>query len=132
MVKHRGGCHCSRIQFEVEAKEDLEAYECNCSICKMLGFLHVIVPKENFQLLQGENDLTTYEFGTHTAKHYFCKVCGVKSFYIPRSNPNGYSVNARCLEKTHIQSIKIYSFDGQNWEENASKLSHLTHTKKET
>ncbi len=126
MTIHRGGCHCGRIRFEVEAPEDLEVSECNCSICRMTGHLHLIVRKENFTLLSGQDDITNYQFNTGVAKHYFCSVCGIKSFYIPRSNPEGYSVNARCLDPDSAKSLSVGTFDGRNWEEHAHTLRHLT------
>ncbi len=126
MTIHKGGCHCGRIRFEVEAPEDLEVNECNCSICRMSGHLHLIVRKENFTLLSGRDDITSYQFNTGVAEHSFCANCGVKSFYIPRSNPDGYSVNARCLDPGTVRSLSIDTFDGRNWEEHAHTLRHLT------
>ncbi len=126
-VVHRGGCHCGRVRFEVTAPAELRVDECNCSICRMLGYLHLIVRRADFRLLCGEGDLTTYTFNTGVARHMFCRHCGVKSFYVPRSNPDGYSVNARCLDPDTIVSVTIEAFDGVHWEANAGKLAHLTH-----
>jgi hypothetical protein len=126
MAIHKGGCHCGAVRYEVEALEDLEVSECNCSICSKSGYLHLIVPKDRFHLLSGEHNLQTYTFDTHEAKHLFCRTCGIKSFYIPRSHPDGISVNVRCLENTMIKSIKINQFDGKNWEENIHKLKPLS------
>lgn len=126
MVKHAGGCHCGRVRFEVEAPEEIEAYECNCSICTKGGFLHLIVPRSRFELIQGAEDLFTYTFNTGLAKHLFCKVCGIKSFYIPRSNPDAYSVNVRCLDPATIAKVSIKPFDGKNWELHAGELAHLS------
>jgi hypothetical protein len=125
LVTHHGGCHCRRVVFEVQAPADLHVQECNCSVCSMSGFWHLIVPAAQFKLLQGEEFLTEYTFNTGVAKHRFCKVCGVKSFYIPRSNPSGVDVNARCLQRDTVRSITIEPFDGQNWEANADSLKHL-------
>lgn len=125
-VKHAGGCHCSRVRFEVEAPAEIEARECNCSMCGKTGFLHLIVPKSRFRLLQGADELAQYTFNTGVAKHQFCKVCGIKSFYVPRSNPNGYSVNARCLDPGTVKSLRIVQFDGQNWEQHGTELAHLS------
>ncbi|HEU4343087.1 MAG TPA: GFA family protein [Candidatus Binatia bacterium] len=125
-MKHSGGCHCGRVRFEVEAPAEIEAVECNCSICSKSGFLHLIVPKFRFVLLQGSEHLTTYTFNTAVAQHFFCNVCGIKSFYIPRSNPNGYSVNVRCLEAATIAKVSVRPFDGKNWEEHAAELADLT------
>jgi hypothetical protein len=125
MSWHKGGCHCGAVRFEVQAPADVELDDCNCSLCGMTGFLHLIVPKDRFRLTSGEDKLTTYEFNTRTAKHLFCSVCGVKSFYVPRSHPDGYSVNFRCLHRDEFRSVKITAFDGRNWEANAHKLTPL-------
>lgn len=125
-VKHSGGCHCGRVRFEVESTPDIEADQCNCSICRMAGYLHLIVPMKQFKLLQGEADLETYEFGSKVAKHYFCRHCGIKSFYVPRSHPDGISVNVNCLETATISSVTVMPFDGQSWEKNIHKLSPIS------
>ena len=118
---YKGSCHCGAVAFEVEAPEHLEVEDCNCSICSKSGFLHLIVPKSKFKLLTGEDKLNTYTFNTGVAKHTFCKVCGIKAFYNPRSNPDGIDVNVHCLD-THPKTVNIVKFDGQNWEQNAHKL----------
>ncbi|HEX8958175.1 MAG TPA: GFA family protein [Burkholderiaceae bacterium] len=123
---HSGSCHCGAIQIEVEAPADIEAYECNCSMCRRTGFLHLIAPKESFKLVRGTESLATYTFNTGVAKHYFCKVCGCKPYYVPRSNPDGFSVNVRCLDNTTIASIKILPFDGKDWERSGASLAHLS------
>ena len=122
---YQGGCHCGSIRFEVEAPERIECAKCNCSICAKSGHLHLIVPKSRFKLLQGASELITYTFRTGVAKHHFCKTCGIKSFYIPRSNPDGYDVNVRCLDP-EPREIAIEPFDGRNWELHAHKLAHLS------
>jgi hypothetical protein len=96
----------------------------------MSGFLHLIVPSSHFRLLQGEEVLTTYTFNTHTAKHRFCRVCGIQSFYIPRSNPDGYDVDVRCLDQGTLTAFTILPFDGAQWEENAAALAALSHEPK--
>jgi hypothetical protein len=111
LVTHRGGCHCGTVAFEVDAPARLTVCECNCSICRMSGFLHLIVPRTRFRLLRGAESLTEYRFHTATARHLFCRRCGVKSFYVPRSNPDGYSVNVRCLDHSTIESLDIERFD---------------------
>lgn len=111
------------MTYEVEAPEHLEVDECNCSICAKSGYLHLILPGSKFRLLSGEDYLITYTFNTGVAKHTFCKVCGIKPFYVPRSNPDGISVNARCLDPVP-KSIKITPFDGRNWEQHAHKVAH--------
>lgn len=123
---HKGNCHCGAVRFEVLLPADIEVLECNCSICKMTGYLHVILPASQFKLLEGNEVLTTYTFNTHSAKHRFCKICGIKSFYIPRSHPQGFSVNLRCLDQSKLNKIEIVQFDGHNWEENGPRLKQLT------
>jgi len=115
-VVHRGGCHCGAVAFEVEAPADLEVLECNCSICTMTGFLHLIVPASRFRLQRGREALVSYTFNTGVARHLFCRQCGVKSFYVPRSHPDGVSVNARCIDSPTVTGIKINFVDGRNWE----------------
>lgn len=116
MIQHTGGCHCGRVRFEVTAPARLEVSECNCSICSKTGFLHLIVPKSHFRLLSGEESLSAYRFNTGVAKHLFCSHCGIKSFYVPRSHPDGYSVNARCLDEGTVQGMSVKKIDGRNWE----------------
>jgi hypothetical protein len=115
---YQGTCHCGAIQFEVEAPDEVEVENCN-----MTGFLHLIVPQRNFRLISGEDNITTYTFNTGVAKHTFCKTCGIKPFYIPRSNPDGVDVNLRCLTPLP-KRVKIVNFDGQNWEANAHTVAH--------
>ena len=126
MVIHKGGCHCGKVKFEVEAPEILAVSECNCSICSKSGYLHLIVAKSKFHMLSGAENLQTYTFDTHEAKHLFCKTCGIKSFYIPRSHPDGISVNVRCLDDSTIDGMNIEQFDGKNWEDNIHKLKKLS------
>lgn len=122
-MKYRGSCHCGAVVFEVDAPENIEANHCNCSICTKSGFLHLIVPLSKFRLLSGQEHMSLYTFNTGVAKHTFCKVCGIKPFYTPRSNPDGVDVNVNCLD-TKPFTVNIAHFDGQNWEENAHKLAH--------
>ena len=123
---HRGGCHCGRVRFEVDAPAAINATRCNCSICMMSGYLHLIVPGTSFRLLQGEEAIQTYTFNTGAAKHHFCKYCGVKSFYVPRSHPDGISVNVNCLDRDSIESVDEKAFDGSNWEQNVANLSPIS------
>jgi hypothetical protein len=116
LLWRKGGCHCGAVAFEVLAPDDIEVSECNCSICAMSAYFHLIVPKDRFRLLAGKDALATYEFNTKTAKHMFCRVCGIKSFYVPRSHPDGYSVNVRCLDPDSIRSMRVKPFDGRNLE----------------
>lgn len=121
-MRYEGSCHCGAVAFEVEAPEHLEVEDCNCSICGKTGFLHLIVPASRFRLLRGEEYLTDYRFNTGVARHRFCRVCGVKPFYVPRSNPDGVDVNLRCLD-TEPLSVRVVPFDGRNWEQHAAALA---------
>ena len=128
MRTHTGGCHCGRVRFEVLAPAQLEVADCNCSICSKFGYLHLIVPADRFKLISGREALTTYSFNTHTAKHYFCSTCGVKSFYIPRSHPDGVSVSVRCIDSDTIESMSVKPFDGREWEKGRAEYRDATDT----
>jgi hypothetical protein len=121
-VAHEGGCHCGRVRFRVWAPARLEVVECNCSICRRTAYLHLIVARTRFELLRGEEALVTYRFNTGVARHLFCGVCGVKSFYVPRSHPEGYSVNARCIDSATVEAIRVRPFDGADWEAHIGEL----------
>ena len=116
MKTMQGGCHCGRVRFKVTADLTRVTY-CNCSICSKKGFLHLIVPPEQFELLSGHDDLTTYTFNTGVAKHTFCKHCGIHAFYVPRSDPDKIDVNVRCIEGVDLSALTIKTFDGKHWEE---------------
>lgn len=121
---YSGSCHCQKVQLEVEAPENLEVELCNCSICKKSGFLHLIVPLSKFTITSGEDQLNTYTFNTGVAQHTFCRTCGIKPFYTPRSNPDGIDVNVNCFD-TQGNSIAITEFDGANsWKKDAGRLTH--------
>ncbi len=125
-VTHKGGCHCGAVRFEVDAPRDPEVHECNCSMCSMTGYQHLIVPASQFRLTRGESVLSVYRFNTGVARHLFCSICGIKSFYVPRSNPDGFSVNLRCLDTGTLGSVTLIPFDGRDWERNAASLRHLS------
>jgi len=120
---YQGSCHCGQITFEVETEDHLQAVDCDCSICAKSGYLHLIVPKSKFKLLSGQDQLTTYTFNTGIAKHTFCKICGIKPFYTPRSNPDGLDVNVHCLDPQPSE-ITVTRFDGRHWEQHAHTLAH--------
>ena len=110
-----GGCHCGLVRFEADVPDGpIQVKECDCSICSMSGYLHLLVPQEKFRLTEGRRDTTTYRFGTGTAQHIFCTQCGIKSFYRPRSHPKHVSVNFRCLDEGHGLVAAIVPFDGKN------------------
>jgi len=118
-----GGCHCGRVRFEIEIPEKIDVHRCNCSICRKSGYLHLIVSADRFSLLKGKNNLVEYQFHTGIARHLFCGTCGIKSFYVPRSHPDSFSVNLNCLELPEDIELSIEDFDGRNWSENRSKIS---------
>jgi hypothetical protein len=126
LVIHRGGCHCGRVRFEVDAPARIEALDCNCSICRMTGFLHLIVPASRFRLLQGGEFLSEYAFNTGIARHRFCRVCGIKAFYVPRSNPDGIDVNVRCLDSSTVREVVVSPFDDANREASTAAIAHLS------
>jgi len=121
MVQHSGGCHCGAVSFTFEAPAEMAMTDCNCSICTMTGFQHVFIPQGDMTV-NGMDNITSYTFGTGQAKHMFCKSCGVKSFYIPKSHPDCFSVNYRCIAPGTLEISKIIPFDGQNWEKNIEGL----------
>ena len=123
LVTHRGGCHCGAVRFEVDAPARIEVLLCSCSMCARLGgYQHLIVPRAAFRLLSGEDRLRSYRFNTGVADHTFCGVCGIKSFYTPRSHPEGVSVSARCLDPGTVEEVVERSFDGANWERNVDAI----------
>jgi hypothetical protein len=115
LITHTGGCHCRRVRFEVLAPAKLQVLECNCSICSTTAFLHLVVPAHRFKLLSGGEVLTSYTFNTRTAQHFFCSVCGVKSFYVPRGDLWSRSVNVRCLDPGTVQEVVVSPFNGLRW-----------------
>ena len=121
-AKYEGMCHCGKVHFTVWIESPLIIEECNCSICSKTAYLHILIPRTNLRRLVGASHLESYAFGTNTATHLFCKTCGVKTFYVPRSHPRDYSVNARCLKDFEITTHKIEQFDGQNYESNVAAL----------
>lgn len=122
MIEVSGGCHCGAVRFLAAMPDPpVPALDCNCSVCRMTGFLHVMVPHEKFELVAGRSLLASYRFGTGTAEHLFCSNCGVKSFYQPRSHPGCWSVNGNCLDQP-VQ-FAIEHFDGRNWESAAAGRS---------
>lgn len=121
---YAGGCHCGAVRWEAELPQTFEVEDCNCSMCAMSGNIHVIVPRGRFRLVQGADNLTEYTFNTGAAKHRFCRTCGIKSFYVPRSNPDGFAVTWRCLDNWNTLGVTVTPFDGQNWEANAARLAH--------
>jgi hypothetical protein len=121
----QGGCHCGAVRFQVQVNQ-FKVQDCNCSICQKKGFLHLIVPAQDFQLLQGDVDLSTYTFNTGIAKHLFCQICGIHAFYRPRSHPDGIDINLRCLDaplEKLLAQFEVEPFDGRHWEENVHQIT---------
>ena len=118
-----GGCHCGRVKFEITIPDKLIVHRCCCSICEKTGYLHLIVPASRFNLHCGEESLTDYRFHTGVARHLFCNVCGIKSFYVPRSHPESFSVNLNCIELPAEVDVTIEDFDGRNWSKNRESLA---------
>jgi hypothetical protein len=108
------------VRFEVQAPPEIEVFDCNCTICTKTGYLHLIVPAARFRLLDESAPLTCYQFNTKTAQHLFCSVCGIKSFYVPRSHPDGYSVNARCLDPGTVTGMRIAAWEGRDWKQQSA------------
>ena len=125
-MKVAGGCHCGAVRFAAEVAPDATLLDCICSICDKTGFLHLIVPHGNFTLLSGVEALASYRFGTGAAEHLFCRHCGIKSFYVPRSHPDGYSVNGRCLDAGTVSFFHITPFDDNDREAATAAVAHLT------
>jgi hypothetical protein len=121
-VTHKGGCHCGAVRFEVDAPGDIAATSCTCSMCSKTGFLHLIATADQFRITKGADNLTDYRFNTGVAKHLFCSTCGVKAFYVPRSHPDGWSVNVHCIDKDTVTGVNVTEFDGANWEANIASL----------
>ena len=117
--RYEGGCHCGAVRFRLtlDRPDAVVALDCNCSICTMKGFLHLIVSRDRFALLAGADQLSVYRFNTRVAQHTFCRVCGIHPFYTPRSHPDGVDVNVRCLDDPELrQRLRIEPFDGRQWE----------------
>ncbi|MFN2100140.1 GFA family protein [Altererythrobacter sp. MF3-039] len=117
-----GGCHCRAVRFEIEVAEKVDLLDCNCSICSATGHLHLIVPEAKFRLSSGADRLTSYRFGTGAAEHLFCRECGIKSYYWPRSHPGCLSVNFRCLDDGHGLEVNYIPFNGRDWEKSRDLL----------
>lgn len=116
MTTLAGGCHCGAVRFEIDVPEAIEVLDCNCSMCAKTGYLHLIVEKADFRLVTAWEALTDYRFNSGTARHLFCATCGIKSFYVPRSHPDAYSVNLRALDDSSGLAVTIIPYDGRNWE----------------
>lgn len=131
-IRHTGGCHCGAVRYAFRAPARVTVQRCNCSMCARSGYEHLIVPGADFTLLQGAEALSVYTFNTGVARHLFCRICGIKSHYVPRSNPDGFSINLRCVDAGTLTHIDYEDFDGQNWERAGHTLAHLSQTRDAT
>ncbi|KAK9718813.1 hypothetical protein K7432_005213 [Basidiobolus ranarum] len=126
LISSRGSCHCGKVEFTVLIPKEITAIDCNCSICMKKGGPHLIVGQSKFHLNPNSTEyLSKYQFGTRVAQHFFCKICGVHPYSIPRSNPDGFDINVSCLENLDQLKVTVDPFDGQNWEQQRS-LEHLS------
>jgi len=125
-IMHTGQCHCGVVQFDFTAPAIVDVTECDCSICNMTGYQHVFVPQSDLQITSGEDNLALYTFNTGAAKHLFCKTCGIKPLYVPRSHPDCYSVNLRCIVPGTLIVGKRIAFSGTSWESNIDALKQET------
>lgn len=118
---YQGSCHCGRVTFGLRGAIR-HVTSCNCSLCTRKGALWHGTDDAHFDLLTGDEDLTLYQFGTMTAKHYACRHCGISTFSRPRIAPAAWVVNVRCLEGVDLGSLEVHPFDGQDWEEGARRF----------
>ena len=125
-MKHHGSCHCGAVQFEFLAPADAPVTICNCSICGLSAYQHIFVPKSDLNFTRGQDVLTEYRFETKQAVHMFCKTCGIKPLYQPRSHPDQWSVNLRCVISGTLSPKQRIKFDGQNWEASIAGLREKT------
>ena len=112
---HFGSCHCQAVTFKVRLTDELStARRCTCSICSRRGAVAVSAELKDIEITTGADTLTCYTFGTHTAQHYFCSVCGIYTHHQRRSNPSQYGINLSCLkgQTPFIDSVPV--LDGSN------------------
>jgi hypothetical protein len=114
------------VRFECQLPAQPLVLECDCSICRMSGYLHLIIPAARFRLLSGAEDLREYRFNTGTARHLFCATCGIKSFYVPRSHPDGIDINLRCLDVDSVPEYTLQAFRDAEREAATAALAHLS------
>jgi hypothetical protein len=121
LARYDGGCHCGAVRFRIVVRAP-QALACNCSICGKKGMIGAIVAHADFELLQGAEALATYQFNTGTARHHFCRTCGIHPFSRPRSHPDDYDVNIRCLDDDGMSAFRVTPFDGRNGEANVATI----------
>jgi len=125
-VRHKAGCHCGAVRFEFDAPAAVDVTDCSCSMCDMTGHEHVFIDEADLRFLSGKGELTEYRFNTGQAVHMFCRTCGIKPLYRPRSHPGAWSVNLRCVDEGTLTVAKRIAFDGRDWEGNIAGLKAET------
>ena len=124
-MTRKGSCHCGKVTFEFSNPIE-GALECNCSICRRKGAVWHATDSDHFKILSGEKDLALYQFGTMTAKHFFCTYCGISTFSNPRLAPAMWVINLRCVDDVDLTSLPRQQFDGQHWEQAAEDFIKAT------
>lgn len=124
-IECEGGCHCGAVRFRLALPPRIEVRRCNCSICRMTGYQHLTVAQSDFELLEGSDDLVEYRFNTGVARHLFCRRCGIKSFYVPRSHPEAWSVHLACVELPDGVEVNWGDFDGADWEAHIGEIRDI-------
>lgn len=103
---YSGACHCGSVRFQIDT-DFPELTTCDCSICTKKNALMVKVHESRFRLLSGEASLTEYRFHTHTARHFFCSVCGIYPFHRKRVTPDHLGINVFCLDGFDPDGIPV-------------------------
>jgi len=111
LQKYDGSCHCGAVRFEINT-DFPELTMCDCSICRRKNALMVKVHETDFKLLAGEDSLSEYQFHTHTARHFFCKTCGIYTFHRKRVTPDNFGINVYCLSGFNPEAIPVRHTDG--------------------
>lgn len=106
-----GSCHCGAIRFAI-VSDFPELTTCDCSMCRRRGALMVKVHERDFELLAGEAQLAEYQFHTRTARHFFCRVCGIYPFHRKRVTPDYFGVNTACLDHFDASSVPVRETHG--------------------
>ncbi len=111
MATHHGSCHCSAVQFEVDA-DIASGVQCDCSFCKRRNAIMLRVPMDNFRLLKGEDALSLYQWNTRAAKHYFCRHCGIYTHHQPRTRADMIGVNLGCIDDLDAATLPVERLQG--------------------
>ncbi|WP_283744456.1 GFA family protein [Sideroxydans sp. CL21] len=114
MQPYKGSCHCGAIRFSFEAGPFTHGTRCNCSFCAKRGAMVHPVPGAQFQIEAQDGALGMYQWGTKTAKHYFCRNCGVATFSETARWPGQYMVNLGCVEGVDTLALETKVFDGKH------------------